>query len=196
MASALSNTGALADVDGDGDLDLIESPCTVMMNAGGGVFGPAEQIILRTPGTTTHTRRRPVAADVDLDGDLDIVDGFGRLCTNMSRQVLHLGPPILGVPNELRIYGAPGAPWLLFAAPTTAFLPLPPFGIVLLDPATSVFVAGDVTPSGPPLGRAFSALPLTVPYAPGLVGATLHWQAVDGGPTLLSNRLTSILLAP
>ncbi len=195
LPSGLSNTGLLADLDDDGDLDLIESPCTVMMNTGGGTFGPAEQIILRTPSSTTHVRRRPVAADVDQDGDLDVVDGFGRLCTNLSRQVLHFGPPVLGVPNALRIYGAPGAPWLLFAAPTTAFLPLPPFGVVLLDPATAVYVAADVTPFGPPLGRAFSTLPITVPNAPGLVGATIHWQAVDGGPARLTNRLTSVLLA-
>eukprot|EP00900_Chrysochromulina_parva_P027081 jgi/Chrpa1/9006/Chrysochromulina_OHIO_Genome00016930-RA len=63
-----------ADVDGDGDLDLLlgnyDSPSRVLFNAGDGTF----PTFIELPGGGTSTRSI-AAADVDGDGDLDVLLG-------------------------------------------------------------------------------------------------------------------------
>jgi hypothetical protein len=66
------DAGVLADLDGDGDLDLVvatDAPdkLTLLFNAGGS-FGAPLQVLL-AGGSSPHT---PVAADLDGDGDVDL----------------------------------------------------------------------------------------------------------------------------
>ncbi|KOO31212.1 protein serine threonine, partial [Chrysochromulina tobinii] len=65
---------AAADVDGDGDLDVLlgndGSPNRVLLNAGGGTFPTS----ITLPGGSARTRSI-AAADVDGDGDLDVLLG-------------------------------------------------------------------------------------------------------------------------
>jgi hypothetical protein len=65
---------AAADVDGDGDLDLLlgnsGNPSQVLLNAGDGTFQRSNVL----PGGSVGTRSI-AAADVDGDGDLDVLLG-------------------------------------------------------------------------------------------------------------------------
>jgi hypothetical protein len=197
LPSALQNTPRLVDLDGDGDLDLFEHPGTVIMNLGGGVFGAPISVLKRTPAAQSHFRPRPFAVDADRDGDLDVINGDGRLLTNLTRQLAHAGPPRLAIPNDVRLYAPPATPWLLFAAAQSASLPLPPYGLVQLDPATAILVAEGTTPSAGPGVGSYVPTPLvsiTLPANPALVGFTWHWQAIDAATLTFGNRLTSVVL--
>ena len=65
---------AAADVDGDGDLDVLlgmgDSPNRVLLNAGDGTFKTSIEL----PGGNQYTFSI-AAADVDGDGDLDVLLG-------------------------------------------------------------------------------------------------------------------------
>ena len=67
---------AAADVDGDGDLDVLlgndGSPSRVLLNAGNGTFPTSIEL----PGAGAYTTSI-AAADVDGDGDLDVLLGMG-----------------------------------------------------------------------------------------------------------------------
>ncbi|KOO53264.1 hypothetical protein Ctob_016414, partial [Chrysochromulina tobinii] len=73
-ADTYTNSIAAADVDGDGDLDVLlgnlDTPSRVLLNAGGGSFPTSIEL----PGGSAPTSSI-VAADVDGDGDLDVLLG-------------------------------------------------------------------------------------------------------------------------
>jgi len=74
--SAATSSIAVADVDGDGDLDVLlgnyyGSSSRVLLNAGDGTFPTSIDL----PGGSGSTRSIAVAADVDGDGDLDVLLG-------------------------------------------------------------------------------------------------------------------------
>ena len=72
--STYTRSIAAADVDGDGDLDVLfgnyKSPSLVLLNAGDGTFATSIEL----PGGNTSTSSI-AAADVDGDGDLDVLLG-------------------------------------------------------------------------------------------------------------------------
>ena len=82
--SASTRSIAAADVDGDGDLDVLlghyNSPSQVLLNAGDGTFPtstvlPGGSDTRQTSGSATWTQSI-AAADVDGDGDLDVLLGI------------------------------------------------------------------------------------------------------------------------
>ena len=75
LTSADTRSIAVADVDGDGDLDVLlgnaNSSCRVLLNAGDGTF-PTSIELPYVVGEITHSI---AAADMDGDGDLDVLLG-------------------------------------------------------------------------------------------------------------------------
>jgi serine/threonine protein kinase len=90
---------AAADVDGDGDLDVLlgnwDSPSYVLLNAGDGSFPTSTEL----PGGSAQTKSI-AAADVDGDGDLDVLLGIGNY-GSPSRVLLNAGDGTFPMSIEL-----------------------------------------------------------------------------------------------
>ncbi|MGH7150706.1 MAG: FG-GAP repeat domain-containing protein, partial [Planctomycetota bacterium] len=176
---------ALADVEGDGDLDAFtgnHGQSRQLLNAGSGAFADATATDL--PPLSESTLAVAVG-DLDGDGDLDVytgVVGQDRIYTNLSRQLAWRGIPRAGKPLTLDVRGPASGTWLLAASAGSASLPLPPFGTLRLLPSTLFIVAGGVLD---PQGRA--DVSFLVPANPALVGLSFYWQAVVGPPPRFTN---------
>ena len=73
-------------------------------------------------------------------------------------------------------------------------LAIPPFGNVLVDPATAVlFASGVHGPAGSPTAG-MSTVTAVTPNVPGLVGWTTYWQALDVATSKVTNRSTVMVL--
>jgi hypothetical protein len=84
----------------------------------------------------------------------------------------------LGSRFMLEVAGEPGASMLLAISAAGASIPVPPFGTLLLDPASLGFLAqAAIPPDG------VFALTLQIPTDPGLSGMTPHLQAAIAGPS-------------
>ncbi|MGE3174815.1 MAG: FG-GAP repeat domain-containing protein [Planctomycetota bacterium] len=142
----------LADLDGDGDLDLtavrIQAPTTmVLLNDGAGAFVDRSSsragapLVLPNGGSVWNVR----AADIDDDGDVDLIVGSTNrqdLLVNHLRQCRAESAPRLGRVMSLLVHSGPGfGPDGLAAlgvAPGRAPAPLAlpgAVGSLLLDPA-------------------------------------------------------------
>ena len=111
---------------------------------------------------------------------------------NTTRQIAHGSIPRPGRPASIDLYGTPSGAWFLFASNGTTSFPFPPFGTVLIDPASAqLFAMGSVRRTArPPLSRDGVAIGATVPNNPALIGWTTYWQAVDAAQMRLTNRVT------
>lgn len=186
----------VVDVDEDDDLDVVARSLWINQ---GGVFSRR---------TDTDYDMFTRAVDVDRDGDVDIVRAAGFTgSTSQPQQGIvylnrhrHLGAsrlPVLGRGYPIAFasqpgYGAPGDIVVPFLA--TSRLPAPlatPFGLLQIDPATSVpgpvlltSAGGDVTWS------------LALPATPSLAGVEVLWQAVivSGAALQLTGCLPDRLL--
>jgi serine/threonine protein kinase len=110
--SAKTNSIAAADVDGDGDLDVLlgngdyEIPSRVLLNAGDGTFPTSIEL----PGDSAFTRSI-AAADMDGDGDLDVLLGnLGRA----SLVLLNAGDGTF--PTSIELPGGNENTWSIAAA--------------------------------------------------------------------------------
>lgn len=189
LPTTLGAPTVLLDVDGDGDLDLVESAATVLRNTGGGVFSaPVGEMPRYAVAATSWTVPTSAFADLDRDGDVDVVGSGGRFHFNMTRQIVMRWPPRPGRPAALDLRGPPGAGYQLWAASGPGNLPVPPYGVVLLDIPSAVPVQiGTFAPSTA-ASPGTAVLQAVLPGDPALVGVSLDWQMLDGTPHL-SHRL-------
>jgi VCBS repeat protein len=190
---------ALGDVDGDGDLDVFVGngvegtqfqgdPNRLYLNAGTGVFSDATASLPPFVDATAAV----ALADLDGDGDLDAFDSGrpSRILTNLTAQLAWRAIPRVGKPLRLEMYGPPAGAWFRALSLAAASIPLPPFGVLRLHPASFLFLG-----AGPldALGRASVTVP--VPAVPALVGVTFYEQALVGPPFRLTN-LEIVPLSP
>ena len=176
---------ALVDFDGDGDPDLI-------LATGNGTRG--QNRYLRNDGSgrfTAATTLLPVdndltsglaASDLDGDGDPDLVLANTDRCRvyrNLLRQLVT--PHLLRIDRPLRLdVYARGGPWrwsdvaLPFISDARARIPLPPAGVLQIDPARALALPPFVLA----LPDGVGTVSIAVPADPALVGITLHAQAV------------------
>ncbi|MCI0587665.1 MAG: VCBS repeat-containing protein [Planctomycetes bacterium] len=177
---------AIGDMDDDGDLDAVFGNSLgqqnrLYLNAGSGVLSDATA---QLPALADDTYSLALG-DLDGDGDLDVWvgnDGEDRLLSNLGRQLAWRGIPRVGKPLLLDLYGPASGGWLLAASLGSSSLDLPPFGTLRIDPLGLLFLGAG---SFDPQGRASVILP--IPQNAALVGLTLYWQAVVGGPFSFTN---------
>jgi len=156
------------------------------------------RVIIRV-ATQRHTPRRarpvippeippsgPTAGamgDVDRDGDLDLVFGSSnspnRLYLNLLRQLDAPLPLRVGNTYQLDVYARYGSPRLLdvagpFLSTATATIPLPPWGILGIDPQYAIMLPAIVIPPATGVG----SVTITMPNVPSLAGVSIHGQAL------------------
>ncbi|MCC6673331.1 MAG: VCBS repeat-containing protein [Planctomycetes bacterium] len=209
-ASGIANPGGvmdleLADLDGDGDLDLIvgadiyvgvtDGESQVYRNDGTG------RLVLDTlaflPLVKSGGCPKILVGDVDLDGDPDVVlpdaggglypVGRARLYLNRARHLYALGSATRGLPYRLDLHGprSGGAAVAFAAAP--ARIAVPPLGILGLDPHGVLVAPGTVPLDATGLG----SLTVWIPNDPGLIGVVLRTQALVFGAGFAAPRFTN-----
>jgi len=191
---------ALGDVDGDGDLDLLIANSTgyyppfmnrLYLNDGGGTFIDA------TARMPTGLASAVAVGDVDADGDADVIfggSGGTMLLVNLLRQVEAANLPVIGTSYTLEIYARYGATRnadlaLPFVSLGPASIPVPPFGVLGIDPVEAVSLPWVTIPQ--PAGIASSSV--LVPNDPALIGLSVYGQALLLQPPLQA-RLTNVTM--
>ena len=169
----------LADLDGDGDLDLVlgdaPRPSTALENDGSGRFA---DVTTQWLGLRPAAFRTPIATDIDGDADTDIlgVDFYyaTRALRNLGNDLDVLLPARLGAALELELTRTGGQ--LAAFVYGFALLPAPlvlPIGTLRIDPAASPLA--DLQPM---VGdRATSRLAL--PLVPSAAGVSLYAQGLS-----------------
>jgi hypothetical protein len=104
-----------------------------------------------------------------------------------------LGPARTGQTLQIRCASAPGDIVGFYYSAATAVTPIPPFGVLELDPSLILFFGQHGVPTMGPDPLAVIDIPL--PNLPGLVGLTFHAQVFNAfgavtGSARLSNRLS------
>ncbi len=195
-ANAITFDVEVADLDGDGDLDVLakewqrrsfNSPppsVEALWNDGSANFTAAgESLATHALGSSL----RVALADFDGDEDIDVF-ADGRILTNLRSALATRALPRVGKSLTLEAYGPPNAPVVLAAARATQTRPLGALGTLRIDLGTILFsIRG-------PLGASGSgSVSFRTPNDPTLVGTTFHWQALVGNPARLTNLETTTL---
>jgi hypothetical protein len=199
------STLALADLDGDGDLDVVTAANSVYRNSGSGTFQLSGLVLPFAPGWMLDydddgdvdvLNGEAVArnegegrftvlpfclpafpvGDVDADGDRDIPGEYG-----LERALAWHSLPRLGRRLVLELYGPPQEPFVLFASPVRR-IRATGLGLLQLDPEHAVRAAmGELDDTGR------TELAFEVPSTSELAGRTLYWQALVGSSPRLTN---------
>lgn len=190
-----------ADLDGDGDLDLLNTVQSyvyqgqilrvgkeeVLLNDGAGRFrnDRSGSVLLPVPN---GTQPDILVADLDDDGDIDVMIpdlGAGwtpncrtRYYSNTTRQIYADLPATRGRPWRLTTYAPPGAVAVV-AYGMTELRSATPFGNLYLDPAT-LLIWPTVLSFGP--DRNQSVL-IPIPDLPILAGVPIYAQALVVEPS-------------
>ena len=190
-----THTVALADLDDDGDLDLVRlaagrpvsaNTLQFYLNDGGGSFTDATAT--RLP-VDTGNYASIAFGDIDGDGDLDMACGSyngmftaptpTRLYTNLLRQID--APHLLRIGHDYRldVYARFGPSRLAdvalpYASVAPVNIPLPPMGTLGLDPGSMAALSPFVVPQ--PAG--VQSVTFAVPNSPALVGVPIYTQAL------------------
>jgi hypothetical protein len=171
---------ACFDVDRDGDVDLITST-RIWLNQGNGTFAAWS-----VGNTLAYGYNLGVAsADFDGDGDLDLP---GQ--PNFLHQVAAPTAPVRGGSYSLQVHCRPGQLVAAFAALAPGTLPVPPLGVLRLDPGTLTTLAVQAVPTAP------LTLSWTLPTAPVFAGVALHYQAICDDPLVgpvLTNAIRDVV---
>mgnify|MGYP001243301510 CR=1 FL=1 len=179
--SVHQQTLAVFDADGDGFVDVI-SPNVFWRNDGTGRF-----VGTATPATNLANLLAFAAADFDGDGDIDAPPFL-----NFRQQVDAPTPPVLGGTYAVDFHTRPGTqPFVVaMAALQGITVPVPPYGMLRLDQATTVTL-GVRRPQFSPTRFAWQ-----IPNQTALLGLELHYQAlIDDlqAPPRLSNGLLDVV---
>ncbi len=168
----------VADMDGDGRIDLLDTCGLFHRNVGPASFA--------APVAIPYPLQLPlVHGDFDRDGDVDLLGSGMRVLSNATR---NLAPGSIARPGRmasLELDGYATRGWQLYASAGRSALPLPPYGLVQIDLATALFVTAGTFDLD---GRGQMAV--LVPNVPALVGLTVWWQAVVDEPSI--PRLTGL----
>jgi len=170
-------TYGAADVDGDGDLDLLASG-VVLANDGLGNLTSVP-----CPDLTFGYVGRFTTADVDGDGDTDVVRaawGANRVLANFTTQLQTPAAPQIGQPYTIELHAGPASQPALFGLGVAAAggnYPLPGLGTLRLDLSQGQLVDAFVS-AGP-----VANVTWTIPNNPALAGFELHYQAVVATPS-------------
>jgi hypothetical protein len=197
----LTRAVALADVDRDGDLDVVRGSAngslSLSLNDGLGGFTDAPQRLPPFPIYSDHLH----AADLDRDGDADLLSCFQSTTTLLLRNRhvhVEVGAALRGQNWNVELWSEPGyavadglGVLAVSLARLPAPLPLPPFGNLWLDPNGALQVADSIPQTA---GRRTFAF--AIPAAPQLVGIELNVQglvaAASGGVRLTALGITTI----
>jgi hypothetical protein len=189
--ASVTGAVAFADVDGDGDLDLVcanDDPghSRLYVNDGTGTFGDGTAARMPTGGAS----RSLAAGDVDHDGDPDLVTA-GRLYTNLLRQLHAPSAPQVGQPYLLDAYSRYGPPAVFDVAVVVlstnrVSVPVSPFGLLGVEPMLQLPAVVIPQPAG------VGTVAWTPPNVPGMVGMPLYSQALVV-PWPFDARLTNVV---
>ena len=183
FAAAPGNNGiACFDLDGDGDPDVVTST-RLWLNNGNGTFVAQ----LATTSLTNGFNAGVASADFDGDGDIDLP---GR--PNFLRQVFAPIQPVRGASYSVEFHVRPGAASVVGAcgALGAGTIPVGPFGVLRLDPATALPLAAGIVSGGP------LTLTWTLPNLPALAGLTPHYQSCTLDPVtgpVVGNRIRDVV---
>lgn len=158
-----TNAIACFDVDNDGDVDLVTTS-RLWLNQGNGTF----TALVVTTALNNGWNAGVASADFDGDGDIDLPG-----LPNFLRQVQAPTAPVHGAGYSVEFHARPGATSLVGAcgALGAGAIPVGPFGVLRLDPASAVPLAVAFVTTGP------LTLNWALPNVPGLAGIPLHYQA-------------------